>query len=141
MADYFTNISFILTLPDSEAQTYALELHTQAHAIYNEEEKPDTFPESLLNHAEDFWCFEVEPSDGCNLWIYSDSGGVDAICAFIQHLLKKFTPTAHIGFEWSHDCSKPRIDAYGGGAALVTAQSITSIDTTDWLQSQLTSLT
>jgi len=62
-----------------------------------------------------------------------DDGGVDAACAFIQHLLEKFNPTGRVTFEWSFDCSKPRTDAYGGGAAIITVQNIRSMSTGQWL--------
>jgi hypothetical protein len=46
-----------------------------------------------------------------------------------------------VTFEWSHDCSKPRADAYGGGAALITAKNIKTMNTSDWLQEQIGLLT
>jgi hypothetical protein len=59
---------------------------------------------------------------------------MDALCAFIQHLLQKFDPRGRVEFEWSHDCSKPRVDAYGGGAAIITAKRIKSMSTCEWLR-------
>ena len=61
------------------------------------------------------------------------NGGMDAVCAFIQHLLQKFDSQDRVTFEWSHDCSKPRTDAYGGGAAIVTAKEIKTMSTSQWL--------
>jgi hypothetical protein len=58
---------------------------------------------------------------------------MDALCAFIQHLLQKFDPRGRVEFEWSHDCSKPRVDAYGGGAAIITAKTIRMMSTCQWL--------
>jgi hypothetical protein len=71
-----------------------------------------------------------------SLWLHSMNGGIDAVCAFIQHLLQKFTPEAHVSFEWSHDCSKPRVDAYGGGAAFITAEETETMNTSAWLNEQ-----
>ena len=142
MADYFTNFSLILPLPSKEAQAYALDLHAQARGIYQGEEKPDNFPKSLLSVAEDYWNFDTEPDEpgeSCDLWLHSEYGGIDAVCAFIQHLLRKFNPTGHLGFEWSHDCSRPRTDAYGGGAALVTARTVKVMNTGDWLHKKTAS--
>lgn len=59
-----------------------------------------------------------------------------AVCAFIQHLLQRFNPQGRVSFEWSHDCSKPRTDAYGGGAAVVAAQDIKTMSTSAWLDQQ-----
>ncbi len=57
--------------------------------------------------------FETEPDKG-GIWLHSDNGGTDSACAFIQHL--QFEPTGSTSVsQWSHDCSKPPTDAYGGG--------------------------
>jgi hypothetical protein len=48
--------------------------------------------------------------------------------------LQKFAFAGGAAFEWSHDCSKPRTDAYGGGAAFVTANEIETFTTSEWLQ-------
>lgn len=143
MADYFTNFSMILPLPSAEAQQYADDLAQQALNIRRDDEAmPDDFPESLKEVVDD-WCFETEanhPSNGPGLWLHSSDGGIDAVCAFIQHLLQKFDPQGHVALEWSNDCSKPRVDAFGGGAALITARKIKSINTGQWLHRQTTRL-
>jgi hypothetical protein len=139
MADYFTNFSLILPLPNEEAQNYAVELAERACEFQLADKAvPDDFPASLRAVLEDWW-FEVEPRqpEGCGLWLHSSSGGIDAVCAFIQHLLQQFEPEGHVTFEWSHDCSKPRTDGFGGGAALITAGKIRTFNTAEWLQRQV----
>jgi len=42
-----------------------------------------------------------------------------------------------VALEWSHDCSKPRVDAFGGGAALITARKIKTINTGEWLHREI----
>jgi hypothetical protein len=140
MADYFTNFSIIVPLPSETAEKYALNVAEQALHIHMGEEMPDDFPESLRDVVED-WQFETHPSDpsnGWGLWLHSDQGGIDAVCAFIQYLLERFDPEAHATLEWSNDCSKPRLDAFGGGAAFITAHKIRSINTGVWLHRQVT---
>ncbi len=135
MADYFTNFSLVFNLPNAKAQEYALNLHHQASQANQGDELPKDFPKELESVLED-WQFEVEadsPAQTCGLWLHSMNGGVDAVCAFIQHLLQKFDPQGKVTFEWSHDCSKPRTDAYGGGAAIVTAKEIKTMNTAQWL--------
>jgi hypothetical protein len=133
MADYYTNFSFIIQLPNPEARKAALEL---ADNVNNYDgEVPHTLPAPLIEVIED-WRFEVEAAGECGLWLHSGDGGLDAVCVFIQHLLQAFDPEGHLGFEWSHDCSKPRTDAYGGGAAFITATSIKTKNTHDWLMEQ-----
>jgi hypothetical protein len=43
-------------------------------------------------------------------------------------------------FIGANDCSKPRVDAYGGGAALITGQKIKSINTGEWLHREVARL-
>jgi hypothetical protein len=115
MADYFTNFSFIVQLTNPEQQTQALDLFRQMSAIQQGEEVQPDLPASLKEFADDC-VFEVEAGTETNtLWIHSDCGGVDSVCEFVHHLIKQFglQPAA---FEWSFDCTKPRTDAFGGGA-------------------------
>jgi len=136
MADYFTNFSLIVPLPTEAAEKYALDLAHLAFQIHLGDDMPNDFPVSLRDVVKD-WQFDTDPGDpsnGWGLWLHSDGGGVDALCAFLQHLLQRFDPTGRVTFEWSNDCSKPRVDAYGGGAAIVTADKIKSMTTGGWLE-------
>ena len=136
MADYFTNFSLIVSLPSVEAQAYALQLADQARQIQQGDEQPANFPEDLKRVVED-WCFEADADthdDKPSLWLHSSNGGIDAVCAFIQHLLQKFDPQGRVEFEWANDCSKPRTDAYGGGAVIITAKKIKTMSTCEWLR-------
>lgn len=135
MANYYTHFSFFVRLPNEAAQAYALNLFEQANDIYQGEEPKADFPTELLPHTED-WSFEIEPNarEGQPaLWLHSENGGIDAVCAFVQHLLQKFTPDQVVTFEWSNDCDKPRPDAYGGGAVIITATEIKAMSTNQWL--------
>ena len=142
MADYFTNFSLIMSLPDEAAEKYALALAEQAFRVHMGDELPEALPAFLRDVAED-WQFDTDPSDpsnGSGLWLHSSDGGIDAVCAFIQHLLERFDPTGCVSLEWSNDCSKPRTDAFGGGAALITATKIKHISTGQWLHRQIARL-
>jgi len=138
MADYFTNFSVLVPLKEPAHQQYALDLAAKAAAcrfLDNQEQVSTDVPATLLDVLED-WNFETKSDGGNSIWLHSDSGGTDAACAFIQHLLQRFHLTERVAFEWSHDCSKPRLDAYGGGAAIITAEKIISMNTSLWLQQQ-----
>ena len=143
MADYFTNFSLLMALPSEAAEKYALDLAQQAFHIHlGDEEMPGEFPASLRDVVED-WQFDTDagcPSNGWGLWLHSTDGGIDAVCAFIQHLLERFDPTGSVSLEWSNDCSKPRTDAFGGGAAFITAKKMKSISTGQWLDRQIARL-
>ena len=139
MADYFTRFSLVVNLPTEAAQTYALEIHHQASQANLGDDLPKDFPQALVAVTED-WQFETEadsPASDHGIWLHSDYGGIDAVCQFIQHLLQKFDAEGRVTFEWSHDCSKPRTDAYGGGAAVITAQEIKTMSTAGWLNEQI----
>lgn len=140
MADYYTKFSLLVLLPTEAAEKYALELAQNAR---NQGDEPsDNFPAELCAVVED-WQFETESahaSQGHGLWLHSENGGIDAACEFIQHLLQQFEPAGHVTLEWSNDCSKPRIDAYGGGAAFITATEIKTLHTGRWLHQQVAKL-
>ena len=136
MAHHSTNFSLVVNLPDEAAQTYALDLARQASRLNQGDEAEAGFPADLQEHIED-WCFKTDadtPANNHGLWLHSSNGGIDAVCAFLQHLLQKFDPAGQVTFEWSHDCSRPLTDAYGGGAAIITAQEIKSMSTGQWLR-------
>ena len=136
MADYYTHFSFICPLADDAQKQYALNLsHLASSTRLDETPLPTDFPETLRDFVVD-WVFELEDTDE-GLWLHSDAGGIEAVCAFVQHLLQQFNPSGRITFEWSHDCSKPRTDAFGGGAAIVTATEIKTLSTADWIQTNL----
>ena len=138
MADYYTKFSLLMTLPDAAAVEQAVALARQASRIKSADESPENFPTALLEVVED-WQFETEPQSHQGkpgLWLHSGNDGIEAACAFIQHLLRTFNPGGRQTFEWSNDCSKPRVDAFGGGAAIVTAQEIKLMTTTEWLAQQ-----
>ena len=132
MADYFTNFSVVLPLT-KEQQEYAINLvkQVEAHRL-DDHPLPADFPEELRDETEG-WTFETE-ADGEGLWLHSQYGGQETACQFIQHLLQKFDFAPAVAFEWSHDCSKPRTDAYGGGAAFITQTEIETFSSSEWLQ-------
>lgn len=131
MADYYTNFSVVLPLT-KEQQDYVLNLVKQVEAYRNEGKPlPTNFPESIKEVVEE-WPFDVEAVNK-GVWLNSQYGGQDSACAFIQHLLQKFEFAPFVAFEWSHDCSKPLTDAFGGGAAFITSTEIETFSTSEWL--------
>jgi hypothetical protein len=138
MADYFSNFSVVINLASKKQQAYALDLADKASIAHRDQQLPEDFPQALADAVED-WQFETEANESGTkhgLWLHSEYGGVDAVCAFIQHLLQKLDPNRYVTLEWSNDCSKPRTDAYGGGAAIITAKKIKMMSTAAWLQKQ-----
>jgi len=134
MANYFTNFSFIVPLTSADQQAYALNLQQQMSSVAQGGEVPEGFPPMLADSCEGCF-FEADPSGVNQLWLHSDSGDTDSACAYVQHLVQKFN-LGPVSFEWSHDCSKPRVDAFGGGAAVITAREIKTFTTSGWLHKQ-----
>ena len=127
-----------IPLTNEAEQAYALDLAHRASLAQQGDELPADFPKALVDMVQD-WQFETDADNSGTkhgLWLHSMYGGVDAVCAFIQHLLQRFDPTTHLVFKWSHDCSKPRVDAYGDRAAFVTAEEIETMSTATWLNEQ-----
>ena len=74
---------------------------------------------------------------GVWLWLYTDEGGSPEVAALIaQAYLRRFRPDERLGFEWAFTCSKLRPDGIGGGAALITAEKVTYLNTEYWLDEQ-----
>lgn len=121
MADYYTHFSFeIPKLHKGETEWLKAEIKRRQEII----------------DENDFPLFDAEYSfdpDG-TLWLHDSEGcNLDNLALFVQEFIKQFRPKAIFGFEWSNDCSKPRLDAYGGGAVVITASHIYWINTSSWI--------
>ena len=68
------------------------------------------------------------------LWLYAEeSANIETAVRFLQDFLARWRPADVLGFEWAHTCSSPRLGEFGGGAAVVTANYIKWMNTTQWL--------
>lgn len=131
MADYYTEFSFEMPVPNAEALAYALVLHRTGDDYCDSDSPvPDSVPKELHEFLET-WDISVEAMAENSLWIHGSD--VELACAFTQHLLQKFDPGAVVKFSWANACSKPCLDAFGGGAAIVTASDVKTMDTQRWL--------
>jgi hypothetical protein len=140
MANYYTEFSFTVALPNKEALVEALDLYRRCG------EDESTIPEELESVREQGVGFhlEEESNEQSNeqypptLWFHSEDGGnIDSVCMFIQYLLKKNDMKNAVGFEYALTCSKPRIDAFGGGACMITADKIDGFNSGVWLLESL----
>jgi hypothetical protein len=138
MSEYYTKFCFTYPLPNAEARQQALQLAQLGTRIHRQEESPEAFPAELREQL-DCWGFEAEAGeeDNHSICLRSREGGVDAACAFIQHLIRKHDPNGRFGFQWCHDSDQAAPDGYGGGAAIITAEAIEFVNTGGWLHRQL----
>jgi hypothetical protein len=68
------------------------------------------------------------------LWIRHDEAtDIDALCARLQTIMRQFDIKDRWGFSWSQDCTAPRLDAYLGGACIISQSEIEQMHTGDWL--------
>ncbi len=79
--------------------------------------------------------------EGSSLWIHDDGNGdVEAVIRFVLRLAEEFDLTGLWGFQYSLTCSRPRLDAFGGGAHAIDLGARKSIGWTssqEWLAAAL----
>lgn len=133
MADYFTHFSCVLDVGSPDKATAALELLDRLHL---EEEDADD-PE--------YSGFALSLQDGPGssvLWFHDDDGqcDTDGIIRFVLRLAEELDLTGLWGFEVAYTCSRPRLDAFGGGAHVIdlsARKSIGCTSTHEWLEAAL----
>lgn len=130
MADYFTQFSCIF---DVSSAAHAAEAEAIRNALAAELDRDD---DASLG-------FEMQLAEELGpgaLWLHSDEfGEPEHVIAFVLRCAAAFALTGVWGFTWSHSCSRPRLDAFGGGAHVVDlgrGESITDLDCAAWLVEQ-----
>ncbi|RID89943.1 hypothetical protein D2N39_20450 [Gemmobacter lutimaris] len=133
MADYFTQFSCVLDVGAADKAVAALDLFLRLCA---EEEDADN-PE--------FSGFALSLQDGPGssiLWFHDDDGqgDVEGVIRFVLRLAGELGLTGLWGFDYSHSCSRPRLEAFGGGAHVIdlsARKSIGWVSTHEWLTAAL----
>lgn len=133
MADCFTHFSCVLDVGSSEKATTALGLLARLHL---DEEGADD-PE--------YAGFAMTQQDGPGssiLWFHDDDGqgDIEGVIRFVLRLAEEIDLTGLWGFEVAYTCSRPRLDAFGGGAHVIdlgNRKSIGWTSTHEWLEAAL----
>jgi hypothetical protein len=142
MADYFTQFSFVIpvTLEQGNwfAQTHELAEELIGHAEDGEARENIEGPQDVVPAAlglagkhDAFPSIEVthDEKEG-TVWVRSeDSGDVDYTADLVHAFLKRFDLDLVVSFQWAHTCSKPRVDACGGGAVVISRRNTIWFDT------------
>ena len=132
MADYFTHFSCLL---DVGTPANAL----SAHRLYTKQRLEDADSDDPVCSGFDLTLQEGD--DAHILWIHDDvSGDIDQVIGFVLRLAHEFDLTGLWGFAHANTCSRPRVDAFGGGAHVIdlrARKSIGWISTKDWLTAVL----
>ena len=132
MADYFTHFSCVLDTGDPEKALRAMDILARLRAEDEEADEPQ------------FGGFDVVLQDGPDssaLWIHDDDqGDVEGVIAFVLRLAEELDLTGLWGFDYALTCSRPRLDAFGGGAHVIDLgerKSIGWTSTQEWLAAAL----
>ena len=144
MADYYTSFSERLVLKGGKKtsdwvkkylEQFDGEMASPGTAKHKAQEDLavlyDLEPEYF--HLSFQWEIDSEPKKKSELWLYSEEhGNPDHVAQFIQTYLKKFDPKESFSFTWAHTCSKPRLSAFSGGCAFVTAKDVEWMAAEEW---------
>ena len=116
MADYYTYFSAMFDLPiqHKELVDQLLENKLDPFEVIDWESADEITPG---------FCYKWELDHGRQLaclWIYAEEGddNVTNVATFVCYIQKRFQLEEPWGMEWSNSCSKPRLDAFGGGAVV-----------------------
>lgn len=132
MADYFTHFSCVLDAGTPENAAQALDLHTRLCAEDEASGDPEISGFALA----------LQDGPGTSvLWFHDDGqGDVEGLIAFVLCLAAEIDLTGVSGFDYAHTCSRPRLEAFGGGAHVIdlgARKSIGWISTHEWLTAAL----
>ena len=132
MADYFTHFSCVIDVGTADKAARALALFQDLRAADQDAEDPEVSGFNLTRRD--------APEDS-TLWIHDDEhGDVEAVIRFLLRLAEELDLTGLWGFQHALTCSRPRLDAFGGGAHVIdlgARKSIGWTSTQDWLASAL----
>jgi hypothetical protein len=127
MADYFTHFSCMLDVGTADNAKTALDLYStfMAEAARNGE------------HSDGFRLSIHPDGGGSLLWMRDDiSGDPLQVVAFVRDCAESFGLSGRWGFQYANTCSRPRVNAFGGGAHVLDLSSLKTVgraDTSQWL--------
>lgn len=76
--------------------------------------------------------FSVKETSCC---IYAETNGdVSYTASLLEEYMKHFDLPGVISFEWAQTCSKPRVDEFGGGAAVVMKNTVLIKSTSELIE-------
>lgn len=132
MADYFTHFSCALDVRAPDKAIAALDLFLRLREADEASEDPE------------FSGFALSLQDGpggSNLWFHDDGqGDVEGVIRFVLRLAGDIDLTGPWGFDYALTSSRPRLEAFGGGAHVIdlgARKSIGCLSTHEWLTAAL----
>ena len=75
-----------------------------------------------------------EPGDQA-IWVYENEGGgdLDALFDIVAEFQKLFSIETPWHISWANTCSKPRLEAFGGGAVFIHKGELAYMSTDSWI--------
>ena len=132
MADYFTHFSCLLDVGTPDKAARGLALFQSMRAADQDADDPQVAGFGLVRQ---------DVPEGSILWIHDDEDGdVEAVIRFVLRLAEELDLTGLWGFQYALTCSRPRLDAFGGGAHVIdlgTRKSIGWTSSQEWLTAAL----
>jgi hypothetical protein len=147
MADYYEKASFQIRLSEAEKERvkdlishlneWECDFWSPGAALEEAKLEPlRPVLEYLVNSGVDLSNTYELDEDG--IWVVHDERfDIEEAALFTQCILKLLDKDDVVSFEWSCDCSKPRLDAFGGGCAWVTKDAWDSMTTGTMLENML----
>lgn len=130
MADYYTHFSSVLKLRNQDEAKIAMTLYETMNEERQSGEVDLHLPPSLM--------FQLSIQDETSLWIHDgdDCGSPDDVGAFVKRLDDVLDLDGVWVFTWADTCSRPRVDAFGGGAWVFDFDSGDdhAITTSQWVE-------
>lgn len=141
MANNYVHLCFGIETKSDAEKRWWLRVEAEVSSFIGEEEEIDNSDEffneeemAALQGLEGYGlsieeATRVELSD---IYVVSEGeGDVSAAATIAQLYLKRFAPTNYIYFEWAETSSPSRVNEFGGGACVVTANTILMKSTTE----------
>lgn len=131
MADFFTQFSCLFDVGSVEHAAQADLIRGELAAELDRNEGASLGFSMVVDH---------ETGPGA-LWLHNDEyGEPEHVIAFVLRCAERLNLDGVWGFTWSHSCSKPRVDAFGGGAHVIdlgARRLIADIDCSNFVYEQL----
>lgn len=132
MADYFTHFSCLIEVGSPDKAARAITLLQDLRKADRDADDPEVAGFGLARQG---------APEGSTLWIHDDDhGDVEAVIRFVLRLAEELDLTGLWGFQYALTCSRPRLDAFGGGAHVIdlgTRKSIGWTSSQEWLAAAL----
>lgn len=130
MPAYYTHFSCLLPLSSTVNVKPALDLYEVFADELDEKSEVVLFQASIDSHSEPL------------LWLSSgDDGDPEQAIAFALRCAARFDLSGLWGFQWTHGCWPPRLDAFSAGSCVIDLAKrcvVDQVDTQQWLSDRLT---